>query len=130
MGEELIRSKWRKAIPERRDRLQSRVLVGLVGTLLALTTFSVLRQVYSMWGGTGVDERILLAETVGISVIFAGLVLTLRAATVAGALFGGAICFLLVFGTASSQYMIVRSGLVPLALLFVLTFLATRARRV
>jgi uncharacterized protein (TIGR00297 family) len=130
MGEELIRSKWRKAIPERRDRLQSRVLVGLVGTLLALTTFSVLRQVYSTWGGTGVDERILLAETVGISVIFAGLVLTLRAATVAGAIFGGVICFLLVYGTASSQYMIVRSGLAPLALLFVLTLLATRAGRV
>jgi uncharacterized protein (TIGR00297 family) len=39
------------------------------------------------------------------------------------------ICFLLVNGTASSQYTIVRSGLAPLALLFVLTFLATRAGR-
>ncbi len=125
----MIRGEWRKAIPEGRDRLQSRVLVGVVGTLLALETFSVLRQVYSTWGGQNVDEHILLAETVGISVIFAGLVLALRAVTLAGALFGGMICFLLVVGTASSRYMIVRSGLAPLALLFVLTFLATRAGR-
>ncbi len=39
------------------------------------------------------------------------------------------ICFLLVSGTVSSQYTIVRSGFTPLALLFVLTFLATRAGR-
>jgi uncharacterized protein (TIGR00297 family) len=39
------------------------------------------------------------------------------------------ISFLLVNGTASSRYTIVRSGLAPLALLFVLTFLATRAGR-
>ena len=120
---------WRKAIPKGRDRLQSRVLAGVVGTLLALGTFSVLRQVYSIWGGQSMDEHILLAEAVGISVIFAGLVLTLRAATVAGAFFGGMICFLLIYGTASSRYTIVRSGLAPLTLLFVLTFLATRAGR-
>jgi uncharacterized protein (TIGR00297 family) len=62
-------------------------------------------------------------------VILAGLVLSLRAATRAGALFGGVISFLLVYGTASSKYTIVRSGLAPLALLFVLTFFATRAGR-
>ena len=75
-------------------------------------------------------EHILLAEIVGISVVFAGLVLSF------------ACCYrgrsvirrddLLRFsssGTASSQYTIVRSGLTPLALLFVLTFLATRAGR-
>jgi uncharacterized protein (TIGR00297 family) len=120
---------WRKAIPQTRDRLQSRVLVGVVGVLLGLETVAVLRQVYSIWGEQNVREHILLAEVVGISVAFAGLVLSLRAATGAGAFFGGMICFLLVNGTASSQYAIVRSGLVPLALLFVLTFLATRAGR-
>ncbi len=36
MGEEMARSTgWRKAIPQARDRLQSRVLVWVVGTLLA-----------------------------------------------------------------------------------------------
>jgi uncharacterized protein (TIGR00297 family) len=120
---------WKKAIPEARDRLQSRALVGVVGVLLALEILRVLRQVYSIWGEQSIREHILLAEIVGISVFFAGLVLSLRAATVAGALFGGMISFLLVSGTDSSQYTIIRSGLTPLALLFVLTFLATRAGR-
>ena len=40
MGEEMQGegSGWRKAIPEGRDRLQSRVLVGVVGLLLAVET--------------------------------------------------------------------------------------------
>jgi uncharacterized protein (TIGR00297 family) len=120
---------WRKAIPETRDRLQSRVLVIVVGILLALETVGVSRQGYFTWGEQGFREHMFPAEIIGISVAFAGLVLFLRAATVAGALFGGMISFLLVGATASSQYMIVRSGLAPLALLFVLTFLATRAGR-
>jgi uncharacterized protein (TIGR00297 family) len=120
---------WRKAIPQARDQLQSRVLVWVVGFVLAPETFSILRQVYSTWSGQNADEHVLLVEIVGISVVFAGLVLTLRAATVAGALFGGVICFLLVTGTASSQYKIVQSALAPLTLLFVLTFFATRAGR-
>src|SRR5271155_781195 len=132
MGQEMQRADedtgWRKAISVGRDRLQSRILVGVVGCLMGLMLFADLRQVYFLWG-ENVRAHILLAPTVGISVIFAGLVLALRAATVAGALFGGMICFLLVVGTASSRYMIVRSGLAPLALLFVLTFLATRAGR-
>ncbi len=138
MGEEIGgegESGWRKAIPETRDRLQSRVLVGLVGTLLVLETFIVLRQVYFLWGTDRTGELTLIAKMVGISVVFAGLVLLLRAATVAGALFGGMICFILVNGTASSRYTIApsgpvaRSALAPLALLFALTFLSTRAGR-
>jgi uncharacterized protein (TIGR00297 family) len=120
---------WRKTIPEARDRLQSRVLVWVVGTLLAMETIGVLRQTYFIWGQQNICEHTLLAEIVGISVTFAVVVLFLRAATVAGSLVGGMICFLLVSGTASSQHPIIRSGLAPLALLFVLTFLATRAGR-
>jgi uncharacterized protein (TIGR00297 family) len=120
---------WKKAIPEVRDRLQSKWLVGAVGCLLGLMLFGELRHIYFSWGKQNVGEHILLAEIIGISVAFAGLVLALRAATVGGALFGGMISFFLVSGTASSQYTIVRSGLAPLALLFVLTFLATRAGR-
>ena len=133
MGEEMQGveedTRWTKAIPEARDRLQSRVLVIVVGILLALETVAILRQVYFIWGERSGREHILLAEIAGISVAFAGLVLFLRAATWDGASLGGMICFLLVSGTASSQYTIVRSGLAPLALLFVLTFLATRAGR-
>src|SRR5438270_26186 len=115
-------TRWRKAIPEARDRLQSRVLVIVVGILLTLETAAIVR---SKWGEQNVRDQIIG----GISLAFAGLVLSLRAATVSGALFGGMICFVLVSGTVSSQFTIVRSGLAPLALLFVLTFFATRAGR-
>jgi uncharacterized protein (TIGR00297 family) len=126
---------WRKAIPQGRDRLQARMLVGVVGVLVISV---VLHQAYSFyfpWRDQSGREHILLAEIAGISVAFAGLVLFLRATSQAGAFFGVMICFLLVSGTASfqftisSQYKIVRSGLIPLASLFVLTFLATRAGR-
>ena len=131
MGEEMQGAEgdteWMKGIPKTRDRLQSRVLVGVVGFLLGVETVGVLRQVYFISAEQSVREH--MAEVVAISAAFAGLVLFLRAATVAGALFGGMISFLLVSGTASSQYTLVRSGLTPLALLFVLTFLATRAGR-
>jgi uncharacterized protein (TIGR00297 family) len=65
----------------------------------------------------------------GISTAFAVLVVLLRAATVAGAVFGGMICLLLVNGTSSRQFPILRSGLAPLVLLFVLTYISTRAGR-
>jgi uncharacterized protein (TIGR00297 family) len=94
-----------------------------------VVTLSVLRQAYFLWGTDRVEELIDIAKIVGISVAFACLVLALRAATVAAALFGGMICLILVSGTASSQYSIARSGLAPLVLLFVLTFLSTRAGR-
>src|SRR4051794_36502151 len=40
-------TRWRKAIPEARDRLQSKALVIAVGILLSLETVGVLR---SIWG--------------------------------------------------------------------------------
>jgi len=131
MSEEMAEadSGWTKAIPHARDRLQSRLLVGVVGALLLLETLAVLRSVYFILREQRLRENVHLIEIVGISVVFAGLVLSLRAATAAGALFGGFICFLLISGTTSSESTVVRSGLAPLALLFVLTFLATRAGR-
>jgi uncharacterized protein (TIGR00297 family) len=133
MGEEIQRVErdtgWKKAIPEARDRLQSRVLVGVVGTLLVLDTVAGLRQVYFLWSTYGTGEVHLLEKIVGISIAFACLVFVLRAATPAGALSGGMICLILLNGTSSSRLTILRSGLTPLALLFVLTFLSTRAGR-
>jgi uncharacterized protein (TIGR00297 family) len=120
---------WKKAIPEARHRLQSRVLVGVVGTLLILEAVHVLGQIYFLWGTDRISELLTIVEIVGISVVFASLVWILRAATLAGALSGGMICLVLLNGTSSSRYTIVRSGLTPLALLFVLTFLSTRAGR-
>ena len=120
---------WKNAIPRGRDRLQSRVLVWVVGTLLILETVPILRQIYFLWGTNRTSELHTLAKVVGISVVFACLVLILRAATLAGALSGGLICLILLNGTSSSRYTIIRSGLTPLTLLFVLTFLSTRAGR-
>jgi uncharacterized protein (TIGR00297 family) len=120
---------WRKAIPEGRDRVQSRVLVWVVGALLLLETVIVLQQVYFLWGTDHARDLIGIAKIVGISFAFACLVRMLRAATLAGSFAGGMICLLLLSGTSTSQYSVVRSGLAPLALLFVLTFLSTRAGR-
>jgi uncharacterized protein (TIGR00297 family) len=66
---------------------------------------------------------------IGISAAFAALVLILRAATFVGAVFGGMICLLLVNGTVAQEHTLLPSGLAPLAFLFVLTYLATRAGR-
>ena len=53
MGEEMAGGEevrvWRKAIPEGRDRVQSRVLVWVVGCLLVWMTFEVLRSDYLLW---------------------------------------------------------------------------------
>jgi uncharacterized protein (TIGR00297 family) len=133
MGEEIQGSardaRWTKAIPRARDRWQSRWLVGVVGTLLALETASVLRQAYFLWGMGRTVELVLTTKIAGVSIAFACLVLALRAATLGGALAGGMICMILLNGTASSRDTILRSGLTPLVLLFVLTFLSTRAGR-
>ncbi len=129
MGEEIQGgardTAWRKVIPEARDRLQSRVLVVVVGALLVWMSEWTLERYYI---GLKYNPGPLLA-VVAISAAFAVLVVILRAATVAGAVFGGMICLLLVNGTLTWQFTILRSGLAPLVLLFVLTYLATRAGR-
>lgn len=118
---------WSKVIPKARDRFQSRTLVGVVGALLVFETVAVFRQAYLLWSINRTAE-LFAAKVFGISIAFACLVFVLRAATFGGALSGGMICLILLDGT-STHYGIVRSGLTPLALLFVLTFLSTRGGR-
>jgi uncharacterized protein (TIGR00297 family) len=124
---------WRKAISEGRDRVQSRVLVWVVGALLVWMSLSVLHRYYLFffyWYSTRSEPLPLsIIGTIGISVAFSALVLALRASTPAGAVFGGMICLVLMQGTKSWEYTFLHSGLIPLAMLFVLTFLATRAGR-
>jgi uncharacterized protein (TIGR00297 family) len=116
---------WRKAIPEARDRLQSRVLVWVVGTLLAgLSAYSLFVAYPSAGSFTS-----LPVEAVEISLGFALLVRILRAATLDGAVCGGMICFLITFWTGSLMESVLRTGLTPLILLFVLTFVSTRTGR-
>ncbi len=116
---------WRKAIPGARDRLQSRWLVGVVGSLLALLSLETLRMGFLF----AVQPGKFLLNVLAVSVGFALLVLMLRAATPAGAVCGGMICLVVTWGTGSAAGSVLRSGLAPLAMLFVLPFLATRAGR-
>jgi uncharacterized protein (TIGR00297 family) len=116
---------WRKAIPEARDRLQSHVLVGVVGALLVWMSADSFYVAYP----SGAIFFTLPVEAMGFSIGFAVLVRALRAATTGGAVCGGMICFLLTLWTDSSRETILRSGLMPLMILFVLTFVSTRAGR-
>ncbi len=113
------------AIPEERDRTQSRGLVLMVGVLLAVEAGAMLRGA----AAAGREFPVHVALVVGLSVAFALLVRLLRAATVGGAWSGGAVCLLLTYGSGSMSEPVWRSGLMPLAALFALTFLGTRAGR-
>jgi uncharacterized protein (TIGR00297 family) len=129
MGEEMQGGEadtgWRKAIPEGRNRLQSRMLVWVVGLLLAGLSADAIR-----WAARfGIRFPVFVIEVFVLSAAFALAARRLRAATVGGAAFGGMICLLMTFWTGTWTKSVVRSGLTPLVLLFLLTFLATRAGR-
>src|ERR1700743_3618937 len=100
----------KKASPQARDRLQSRVLVAMVGGWLVLESLSALRAMYQT-SHKGSDFVRLNVEIVAISVAFALIVLRLRAATPVAAAFGGMICLILLWGTALPNYGLMRSGL-------------------
>ncbi len=123
MDEEMRGDVWRKAIPEGRDRMQSRALVWVAGTALIGVSVEMVR--WALSDGHGADPL----WTLTVSVAFALMVVTLRAATGGGAVCGGMICLLVTFGAGGGARGLVRSGLTPLAVLFVLTFVATRAGR-
>jgi uncharacterized protein (TIGR00297 family) len=125
MQEEMRREEWRKAIPQERDRRQSRVLAGVVGLLLAGLTADVVRRAATL----GIRFPAFVLETFALSAAFAFVVRRLRAATLGGAVCGGMICLLMTFWTGIWTASVARSGLTPLVLLFLLTFLATRAGR-
>src|SRR5260370_22935822 len=129
MGEEMqgvgVDTGWRKAIPEARDRLQSRALVGVVGALLAALC------AYSVFVAYPLATSFIALPVEGGEVTggCAILVRALRAATPGGGVGGGRICFLITFWTGSFTESVLRTGLTPLIYLFVLTFVSTRAAR-
>jgi uncharacterized protein (TIGR00297 family) len=116
---------WRKAIPKGRDRLQSLLLAWISGILLLGLTIWTLRLAFQL------PPRFpaFLATVVAISGAFAVTVWLLKAATPIAAACGGMICLLLTFWTASSSPSVLHTALTPLAGLFALTFLTTRAGR-
>jgi uncharacterized protein (TIGR00297 family) len=122
MDEEIHPAEWRKAIPIKRDRLQSRTLVcAVVLVLVALCLHSLVL-------AHGLVEHFptYVFASIATSIAFAGVALALRAATPGGAACGGMICLLLTFYLGSFSASVLRTGLTPLILLFVLTFVATR----
>jgi uncharacterized protein (TIGR00297 family) len=116
---------WRKTISRERDRLQSRVLVGVVGVVLVVMSADTVRSALAF----GIRFPVFVLEVLLLSAAFALIVRKLRAATAGGAACGGMICLLVTFWTGIRTVSTVRSGLLPLVILFALTFLATRAGR-
>jgi uncharacterized protein (TIGR00297 family) len=116
---------WRKAIPEERDRLQSKALVWVVGALLVWLCADAVRAAARF----SIRFPVFVLEVFVLSAAFALIARRLRAATVGGAVCGGMICFLMTFWTGAWTKSVMRSGLTPLVLLFLVTFFATRAGR-
>jgi uncharacterized protein (TIGR00297 family) len=119
---------WRKAIPETRDRVQSKMLTWVVGVLLLAGALAVplgtARLGLPLWP---IGRPLLL------SVGFAAAVLLLRAATPAASAIGLLICFILAESPAAwSRFAYDSTGhhlLAALLALFVLTFAATKYGR-
>ena len=111
-------------IPEQRDRLQSKILVIAVASLLALLALYVL-----LISGGLFDFESSVRNDLLLSFTFALLAWALRAATRAAAVWGGVICLLITVSTGEGARLPLRSGLAPLATLFLLTFIATRLGR-
>lgn len=114
-----------KAIPAGRDRWQSQGLMWVVGALVVWMGMWALRFTYNGFS----DAPIASVTGVMVSVAFAIAVWKLRAATIAGALFGGLISLILTFWTILPLGWRQGTGLAPLVALFLLTFVATRSGR-
>jgi uncharacterized protein (TIGR00297 family) len=114
---------WRKAIPRNRDRMQSQILVALMGSLLVWISVWTVLLTLPIAG----QFPVFVFGALGISIAFASTVLYLKAATPAGALYGGMICLILLYWTGAYPESLVKTAMTPLGVLFVLTYLATKA---
>ena len=119
-------AEWRKAIPEERDRLQSKMLVWVVAPLLAVACLALIF-LSLMHKNSGSD--LYTFKALGLSLTFALLVWGVRAATLPGALCGSMVCFLVTLRFGRTDQPLWHSGLAPLIALFLLTFVATKAGR-
>jgi uncharacterized membrane protein len=118
---------WHKAIPKKRDRLQSTMLVGvLLPWIIVFSLLSCLSPI-GFDSGSSPAERNFAYLACFVSLTFAVGVWALRAATPLAALCGGLINFLVLLFTPGYDLTLLRSGMTPLVLLFLLTFAATKA---
>jgi uncharacterized protein (TIGR00297 family) len=98
-------------------------LVWVVGVVLVGVTALTL-----LGGYVRVDRfPAIFYGGLAISFAFAAVVWVLKAATPGAAVFGVMICFDLIIGTSTYRGSIARTALTPLIVLFLLTFLSTRA---
>lgn len=126
MNQEMPR--WRRTIPERRDKIQSKALTWVVGVVLGLGALAppvaAVKLSLPLWP---------LGRPLLFSGVFAVLVLALRAATPAAAAIGFLVCFILAQSPAAwSPYTSDGSShplLAALIAVFVLTFAATKYGR-
>ena len=111
-----------RAITKQRDQVQSRRLVKSVSALLAIVLFLLVSQTHPMRPSP-------LWPASFVSLTFGLAVWALRAATPAAALAGAAVCLVVTGGNMLHGQSLLRSGLLPLMALFVLTFAAGRLGR-
>ena len=112
---------WRKAISRARDHTQSRVLTLSITSLLL---FGALHLAVRRW-----QLHALSPWPPLLSLLFALTVWRLRTATTAASAIGGIICLLLASSTPRLSSFAISPALLPLLVLFVLTFAATRFKR-
>jgi uncharacterized protein (TIGR00297 family) len=115
----------RKAIPSDRDRKQSQALALGAGALLAALSVKTAAIAYPL----ALHFPVFVFGAFGISIFFALTVFALRAATGPAAACGAMICLLLIIWTGSNPGSLLHTALIPLILLFALTFVATRMGR-
>jgi uncharacterized protein (TIGR00297 family) len=102
--------------------MQGKVLVRCVALLLAVPL-----PLPALMGLVSPGSSRSWLEALGVGLTFAVLVWALRAATPMGSFCGGLVTLVVILGTAIFNNSVLRSGLVPLIALFVLTFAATKA---
>ncbi len=123
--EMLQEANWQKTIPRERDQTQSLILAWIVGlALLGLCLWT-----WRLASPQAPGYPTFLFESIAVSTAFSLTVWIVKAATPAGAAIGGMICLLITFWTRSAQPSLLHTALAPLAILFVVTFLSTRAGR-
>jgi uncharacterized protein (TIGR00297 family) len=125
MGVEGSADGWRKAIPEGRDRWQSRVLVWVMVPVLCVLVARVIR----FGAMNDASWEFFLIRALAISLVFGLTAYALKAATPAAAVCGSMICLLLTIYTGIVIESPLHSALTPLIALFLLTFMATKAGR-
>src|SRR5580704_13531818 len=116
---------WRKAIPQDKDVRQSRALALTVGALLIALSIQTIAILYPL----AARFPVFVFGAFGISVFFALTVFGLKAATAPAAASGAMIYLLLIIWTSTYPGSLRHTALLPLILLFVLTFCTTRMGR-